>query len=133
MSKIRGNFKNPFLILILLAQGAFLILILLAQGAFCITVRIHTTDCSLVAVDFLITVTQQKRFICVVNTKFYLPFPLLEKLPYLKCPLHTVLKLTPVAYGKLFKICIFSSLSPTSNERLLSCQLLLFATLVICC
>ncbi|XP_042303410.1 6-phosphofructo-2-kinase/fructose-2,6-bisphosphatase 4-like, partial [Sceloporus undulatus] len=22
-----------------------------------------------------------------------------EKLPYLKCPLHTVLKLTPVAYG----------------------------------
>lgn len=23
-----------------------------------------------------------------------------EQLPYLKCPLHTVLKLTPVAYGK---------------------------------
>lgn len=23
-----------------------------------------------------------------------------EELPYLKCPLHTVLKLTPVAYGK---------------------------------
>jgi len=25
---------------------------------------------------------------------------LLEELPYLKCPLHTVLKLTPVAYGE---------------------------------
>lgn len=23
-----------------------------------------------------------------------------EELPYLKCPLHTVLKLTPVAYGE---------------------------------
>lgn len=23
-----------------------------------------------------------------------------EELPYLKCPLHTVLKLTPVAYGR---------------------------------
>lgn len=23
-----------------------------------------------------------------------------EDLPYMKCPLHTVLKLTPVAYGK---------------------------------
>lgn len=26
---------------------------------------------------------------------------LTDELPYLKCPLHTVLKLTPVAYGKL--------------------------------
>lgn len=25
---------------------------------------------------------------------------LTDDLPYLKCPLHTVLKLTPVAYGK---------------------------------
>lgn len=25
-----------------------------------------------------------------------------DELPYLKCPLHTVLKLTPIAYGKLF-------------------------------
>lgn len=28
------------------------------------------------------------------------PFLSTEQLPYLKCPLHTVLKLTPVAYGK---------------------------------
>lgn len=27
-------------------------------------------------------------------------FPPTEELPYLKCPLHTVLKLTPVAYGR---------------------------------
>lgn len=27
-------------------------------------------------------------------------FDFSEQLPYLKCPLHTVLKLTPVAYGK---------------------------------
>ena len=26
-------------------------------------------------------------------------FDFSEQLPYLKCPLHTVLKLTPVAYG----------------------------------
>lgn len=25
--------------------------------------------------------------------------PIPEEMPYLKCPLHTVLKLTPVAYG----------------------------------
>lgn len=28
----------------------------------------------------------------------FLSFP--EEMPYLKCPLHTVLKLTPVAYGE---------------------------------
>lgn len=27
-------------------------------------------------------------------------FPQTDDLPYLKCPLHTVLKLTPVAYGR---------------------------------
>ena len=28
--------------------------------------------------------------------------PLLDELPYLKCPLHSVLKLTPVAYGEKY-------------------------------
>lgn len=28
------------------------------------------------------------------------PFLFPEEMPYLKCPLHTVLKLTPVAYGE---------------------------------
>lgn len=27
-------------------------------------------------------------------------FRFTEDLPYMKCPLHTILKLTPVAYGK---------------------------------
>lgn len=31
---------------------------------------------------------------------FPLSLALTEELPYLKCPLHTVLKLTPVAYGR---------------------------------
>lgn len=38
-----------------------------------------------------------------VDNGVNLPLPVLpftEELPYLKCPLHTVLKLTPVAYGK---------------------------------
>lgn len=31
---------------------------------------------------------------------FFLPLLVVtEEMPYLKCPLHTVLKLTPVAYG----------------------------------
>ncbi len=30
---------------------------------------------------------------------FFLGFILPDEMPYLKCPLHTVLKLTPVAYG----------------------------------
>lgn len=29
----------------------------------------------------------------------FFPPPLADELPYLRCPLHTVLKLTPVAYG----------------------------------
>lgn len=28
-------------------------------------------------------------------------FSVTDDLPYIKCPLHVVLKLTPVAYGKL--------------------------------
>lgn len=45
-----------------------------------------------------------------METGKVLPFPVLclcelsfsfpDELPYLKCPLHTVLKLTPVAYGE---------------------------------
>lgn len=31
-----------------------------------------------------------------------------EELPYLKCPLHTVLKLTPVAYGQYQRTCFIS-------------------------
>lgn len=29
--------------------------------------------------------------------------PSTEELPYIKCPLHTVLKLTPMAYGEPFR------------------------------
>lgn len=32
-------------------------------------------------------------FVCVCD------WPFADEMPYLKCPLHTVLKLTPVAYG----------------------------------
>ena len=31
---------------------------------------------------------------------YYWPPSTPEELPYLRCPLHTVLKLTPVAYGE---------------------------------
>lgn len=31
-------------------------------------------------------------------------FLAVDEMPYLKCPLHTILKLTPVAYGKKFVI-----------------------------
>lgn len=33
-------------------------------------------------------------------------FLLADEMPYLKCPLHTVLKLTPVAYGRIFSLFI---------------------------
>lgn len=35
-----------------------------------------------------------------VSVRFISFFLHAEELPYLKCPLHTVLKLTPVAYGE---------------------------------
>jgi 6-phosphofructo-2-kinase/fructose-2,6-biphosphatase 2 len=28
-----------------------------------------------------------------------------EELPYIKVPLHTIVKLTPVAYGKINSVC----------------------------
>uniref|UniRef100_A0A8C5ATA3 6-phosphofructo-2-kinase/fructose-2,6-biphosphatase 4a n=2 Tax=Gadus morhua TaxID=8049 RepID=A0A8C5ATA3_GADMO len=41
-----------------------------------------------------------------------------EELPYLKCPLHTVLKLTPVAYGcKVESICLSAEAVNTHRER----------------
>ncbi|XP_020489491.2 6-phosphofructo-2-kinase/fructose-2,6-bisphosphatase 4 isoform X2 [Labrus bergylta] len=41
-----------------------------------------------------------------------------EELPYLKCPLHTVLKLTPVAYGcKVESICLNVEAVNTHRER----------------
>lgn len=38
----------------------------------------------------------------LTRNQLYTPFVLrsTEDLPYMKCPLHTVLKLTPVAYGR---------------------------------
>lgn len=35
-----------------------------------------------------------------------------EEMPYLKCPLHTVLKLTPVAYGECSDVARASPCSP---------------------
>lgn len=43
------------------------------------------------------------------------PFVFSEELPYLKCPLHTVLKLTPVAYGE-------TSASVLGNDRVFVCE-----------
>ena len=39
-------------------------------------------------------------------------FLLSDELPYLKCPLHTVIKLTPVAYGEYID---------TSEQMVLDC------------
>lgn len=41
-----------------------------------------------------------------------------DELPYLKCPLHTVLKLTPVAYGcRVEHICLNIEAVNTHRER----------------
>lgn len=49
-----------------------------------------------------------------------------DELPYLKCPLHTALKLTPMAYGEF---CHFSMLLETHTVHMLTIMFLaLFAT-----
>ena len=47
---------------------------------------------------------------------FLPPHP--DEMPYLKCPLHTVLKLTPVAYGcKVESICLNVEAVNTHRDR----------------
>lgn len=43
-----------------------------------------------------------------------------DDLPYLKCPLHTVLKLTPVAYGRSSSLGAFKFLNHVSHFAALS-------------
>ena len=37
--------------------------------------------------------------LCISQTYFFFVYSIADNLPYLQCPLHTVIKLTPTAYG----------------------------------